>query len=90
MTPETPYLSEGGLAWVGLVLYIVCYDCWAASQGRETLSTAFYRALRHPVRRWPVIVAWSYITGHLFKLIPEYADPLRFPWEDIYRRVRRA
>ena len=81
---DTP---EGELAWVGLTLYIVCYDIWAARTGNETLSSAFYAALKHPVRRWPTTLVWSYITAHLFHLIPAKYDPLRCPWKEYHEKL---
>lgn len=80
--------TDGERAWVGLVLYIVGYDVWAARNGRETLSMAFYNAIRHPIRRWPVIALWSYITAHLFKFLPDNLDPLRLPWKTHCLRMR--
>ena len=70
-------MSEGDWAWIALLIGIVLYDGWAALSKRETLSMAFYEAVRHPRRRWPVIAAWGYLTAHLFHLIPDGFDPLR-------------
>lgn len=80
--------TDGQRAWLGLVLYIMCYDIWAARSGRETLSMAFYEAIQHPARRWPTIAIWSFITAHLFKFIPDNYDPLRLPWKMHYLRSR--
>lgn len=80
----TKRLTPGGQAWIGLVIYIAAYDLWATRTGRDTLSMAFYNSIRHPVRRWPVIVIWSYLTAHLFKFLPDKVDPLRLPWKDYY------
>ena len=72
-------LRTGTKAWLGLALYIVAYDVWAICQQNdtETMSEAFTTALKHPYHRAPVILAWAYITGHLFTLIPPKLDPLR-------------
>ena len=75
MTLATP--SNGDKAWVGLAAYIAAYDLYAVATGNETMSMSFYRALKHPVRRWPTIAVWGYITCHLFKFIPDEYDPLR-------------
>ena len=71
------HLNSGTKAWLGLVTYIAAYDVYAAKTGRETLSSAFYAAIKHPINRWPVILIWAYITAHLFKWIPDWCDPLR-------------
>lgn len=74
---QLPRSTCGDKAWFGLVAYIITYDIWAAVTKKETLSTSFYNSLKHPIRKWPVILVWSYITAHLFKLIPDKFDPLR-------------
>ena len=69
--------TTGDRAWVGLAAYIIAYDVFAGLTKRETLSMSFARALDAPVRRWPTIVMWVYITAHLFRLVPRRYDPLR-------------
>ena len=69
--------QHGVLAWLALTAYVTTYDVWAARTGRETLSSAFYRAVKHPRGRWPVLAVWAYLTAHLFKLVPDRLDPLR-------------
>ena len=60
------------VAWAGLAAYITAVDALlihGEHQGREgycTMSTAFEEALRHPMKRWPVAVAWGLVTLHLF------------------------
>lgn len=70
-------LKSGTKAWAGLALYIAAWDLYAVKCGKETLSQAFYGALNHPVRRWRVVLLWTYATAHLFKWIPDRWDPLR-------------
>lgn len=70
-------MRSGTKAWIGLTVYVAGYDLWAAVRGEETLSTAFYRAVRHPVRRFPLVLLWAYLTAHLFHLLPDRWDPLR-------------
>jgi hypothetical protein len=70
-------MAWGSKLWVGLLAYVVAADAHAALTGRETLSTAWWRAVQHPRRRWPVTLIWAYLTGHLFHLVPERFDPLR-------------
>lgn len=59
--------------WLGLAAYVVVWDLLA----EETLSSGFADAWRHPVRRWPLVAAWAFITAHLFVVLPERIDPLR-------------
>ncbi len=72
-------MTEGDRAWTGLAAYVVAYDLWALLHGRETLSSSYYRATQHPVRKWPTVVVWLTLTLHLYHLIPERYDPLRAP-----------
>lgn len=53
-------------AWLGLAGYVVLADAYLIRRRRQTMSAAFYEAVRHPVRRWPVVAAWAYLTLHLF------------------------
>ena len=69
--------SHGTRLWLGLAGYIIAVDAHAALTGRETMSSAWWRAVQHPHRRWPVVAAWLYITAHLHHLIPARFDPLR-------------
>ena len=52
---------KGEHGWVGLALYVLLWDRYAP----ETLSRAFWRALRHPRKRWVVLAAWAWVTSHL-------------------------
>ena len=70
-------MSFGTKGWLGLVAYVAIFDLVAGYTNRETLSGAFYRAFLHPRQRWIVIVAWVYLTLHLFAILPARFDPLR-------------
>ena len=80
-------MSEGDKAWLGLAAYIAAYDAWAVITRRETLSTAYYRAVLDPRRRWPTVIFWAILSAHLFRLPPERYDPFRAP---IARHRRRS
>lgn len=62
-------------AWIGLVGYVVAVDSYLIVQeakGRDgycTMSTAFKDAVRHPVKRLPLVMAWSILTLHLFPIL---------------------
>lgn len=65
-------LKPATWAWVGLVVYIVSADTFLLVQefnNKEnyyTMSSCFRYALKHPLRRWPVIIIWLMLTFHLF------------------------
>lgn len=63
------------IGWLGLTIYVVAYDIWAAKTKRQTLSTAFYEAVSSPRHRYGVVLVWAYLTGHLFKILPRRFDP---------------
>lgn len=71
------------IGWLGLGAYIVAYDTWAILRGHQTLSSAFYEALRHPTRKWYVVLAWAALSAHLYGL-----DKYRLG--DIRRLVERS
>lgn len=54
-------LMQGGYGWIGLAIYILLWDRYAG----ETLSRAFWNSLEHPVKRWPTLIAWGWVTSHL-------------------------
>jgi hypothetical protein len=58
-------ISPAGKAWVGLALFVILADYLLVRNGHDTMSTAFGRAILDPQRRWPVLIAWAYLTIHL-------------------------
>ena len=66
----------GTWGWAALAGYIAAYDTWALKTGRETLSSAFGRSLRHPIKRWPTLLLYGIVSLHLFNRLPEWLDPL--------------
>lgn len=69
-------MRSGGKAWIGLAAYVAAWDLIAIKTGRETLSSSFASAVKHPIRRWPVILTWAYITAHLHTICPPRLDVL--------------
>lgn len=65
-------LRPAGYAWLGLTMYVIALDSMLIIQERRgktsyyTMSTGFRYALQHPVKRWPVILMWLFLTFHLF------------------------
>ena len=71
-------IRPAGWAWIGLVAYVAVVDTILLRLHRKrglpycTLSEAFGDALKHPIKRFPLIFAWFLLTLHLFGcLIPE-------------------
>ncbi len=64
--------KPASIAWAGLVGYVVTADVVLVTFERKgaerfgTMSAAFRDSLAHPIKRWPVIVAWGLLTFHLF------------------------
>ena len=67
---------KAGPGWFLLAGYVAAYDMWAIKTHRETLSSAFYRAVKHPIHRWPTTLVWTGLTAHLFNILPDKYDPL--------------
>jgi len=63
-------------AWVGATTFVVVADVALAKTNQPMMSTVFRDTVRHPLKRWPVVVLWSYLTAHLFLDLPR--DPLRW------------
>lgn len=57
----------GDFAWIVLVSGIVMYDVAAVFSGKaETLSSALWRSLSHPVKSPLTAMLWVGVTWHLF------------------------
>jgi len=80
---------KGYWGWLGITLYVIGYDVVAAYKEGESLSTAFYNAVEHPVRRWFVILLWTMVTAHLFHLVPRRYDPICLVADEVYQLINR-
>ena len=67
----SPWFKGGGAGWLAIGVLVVTWDLIAP----ETLSEAFRRARSSPVGSAVVVVVWASLTGHLFHVIPDRADP---------------
>lgn len=67
--------KSGTYGWVALAGLVVSYDMWAMLTEHETMTSAFGRALEHPLARWPVLAAWGITTLHLLGRMPRQIDP---------------
>lgn len=74
-----------------LSLYVFGWDYGIAGHWTgETLSDAFRRATHDPVSRWPVVVAWTVTTAHLYGWIPEKFDPFHLAANAVTAKRRLA
>lgn len=59
--------KHSDLAWYAMALGILTYDVIAIKTNKfETMSTALWRSLAHPVRSPVIWVSWGILTHHLF------------------------
>lgn len=54
------------IAWFGLVAYVSLADGLLLANDKAPMTDAWRKALKHPVNRWVVILAWIFTTKHLF------------------------
>lgn len=66
------------IAWLGLVGYVSVVDSYLLATDKAPMTDAWRKALRHPLNRWLVILAWIFTTKHLFfgNVFPKI-DPFR-------------
>lgn len=71
------YVGEKAtIAWVGLVVYIFVFDVFLLITGRKTMTEVWEDAMRHPGKRWLIILAWGFTTKHLFfRWLLPWLDP---------------
>jgi hypothetical protein len=64
------------IAWLGLVAYVSVADGYLLATEKAPMTDAWRKALKHPVNRWVVILAWIFTTKHLFfgNILPK-VDP---------------
>jgi hypothetical protein len=67
-----PWFKGGGAGWLVIAGLVVVWDAIAP----ETLSAAFSRARSGPIGSTVVVMGWACVTGHLFHVIPDRADPI--------------
>jgi len=70
-------VDVGLLAWGGLAVYIAIYDLVAIRVGQPTMSASFHRMSLRRLGRPGLVLFWAYLTGHLFRWLPERADLFR-------------
>lgn len=67
----------GIIGWTGLFGWVIAYDAIAIATGVPTLSATFHRI--STLRWWRIglVAFWFYLTGHLFRWIPDRYDLFR-------------
>lgn len=71
-------LRPGGWCWVGGAAAVATADVLLIRSGKATMSEVFGDALRHPTRRWAVLMAWLVLSLHLFgNILPRVATPIK-------------
>jgi hypothetical protein len=80
-----PWL-QGGAGWLVIGVLVLAWDVAAP----ETLSAAFQRARSNPVSGAVVAVAWALLTGHLFDVLPERADPFQWSIDSVRNALQRG
>lgn len=71
MMATSPWFKGGGAGWLAIGALVITWDLVAP----ETLSAAFHRARSGPIGSAVIVVVWAGLTGHLFHVIPDRADP---------------
>ena len=71
--------KESVFGWAGVALYVAVYDYWAIKRNRETLSTAFGRAMENTYARPLTVLIVAGLLKHLMfpKFMPKL-DPLSY------------
>ncbi len=65
------------LGWVAIAAFVATYDYWAIRNKRETLSRAYWRAVRNPWSRLPAVLVVTGLYKHLlFPNVLPQLDPL--------------
>lgn len=71
-------IRPGGWCWIGVAVGVFIADAVLIETKHATMSEVFGDALKHPHRRWPVILAWGVLSLHLFgNLLPRIASPIK-------------
>lgn len=57
---------SGAFGWLGIFGFVVSYDIWAILSGKQTLSSACWRASTDPMAKAVIFSVWAGVTYHLF------------------------
>lgn len=62
--------------WLWLAVGVGAFDVYLIRHDRPTLSAEAANVMRHPIKRWPAVCAWIYLSAHLSGWLSEERDPL--------------
>lgn len=80
--------KHANLGWVTIAAFVAAYDYWAIKTHNETLSRAYWRAVKNPWSRWPTVVVTTGLFKHL--LFPSFLpqlDPLNAVAESWHKKA---
>lgn len=80
-------VKKADVAWLILAAYVAAYDVYAIYRGRETLSSAFWRALTHPKAKFATALVATGLYKHL--MFPEFLPELD-PLNQLARFLRKT
>jgi hypothetical protein len=98
-------MRPGFWLWCGVAAYVTVADGWLAAKSNKhkkkgseidpkkysSMSSVWWDGLKHPIRRWPVMVLWGFLTAHLFEVFfPEWVkkyDPINRLAEAAGKRI---
>lgn len=79
-------IKHADLGWAAIALFVAAYDTWAILSKNETLSRAYWRAIKHPASRWPAILLTTGLYKHLvFPSFLPKLDPLYYVGEALHK-----
>jgi|APSaa5957512493_1039668.scaffolds.fasta_scaffold327254_1 hypothetical protein len=67
-------MKGGSRGWGLLVFVVIVFDAWAIARQKETMSEAFARGIKSPAGVLVLGGIWTYVTAHLFRVLPEWLD----------------
>lgn len=82
---KPPWHKTGWPGWAVLAVGVLAWDLLAP----ESMSHAFRRTRQHPASFVAAAVTWTYLTAHLFEIIPRDYDVLDLAVE-FHRRKEEA
>jgi hypothetical protein len=83
---KQPGSHAGTAGWLGVATGVLAWDLFAP----ETLTDAFGRARSTPEGRFITTAVWLLLTGHLFGILPSWADPFRLPGQNSQPSARAS
>lgn len=86
--PDTVRIKKATIGWAVIWAFVIGFDYGAIKTGNETLSRAYWRAVKHPKAKWPTLLVTMSLFKHL--LFPNFLpqlDPLNKVAENWHRKA---